>query len=543
MSSPRRENPRRSVNSPVSGPAHPATVLISQDTTTKTPQRRLRPDSSNSARSTSSAGSSSDNDTIFDGRSSRSDTPGSPFTPLKTPPKSTRRLLFSDELDNRSSGEALEEPPPDHESPERRLYTILSEVEEPFPYTPSKKSSQQSSPRRNLPSTERPPLRRQAHIDDVSQHQQRPKTSRIPGTFDSYNPEADRGTDHPGSDPVAASTEEMPQHTDEACQILGEFVGVPTVAYLINQAHQLRPVDWQVLKNIFTEDRQARLELQHLIQVLRIKIPKPAGSLNPLGGLPVKTVNHQQKILTFVPWKRGKNPRQVNSSIHECIKKRMRPTKELVKPSVHKPELGWIYVFESPKCAPGHVKIGKTKGEPQERMAKWEMCGITLIELEDSDRNAFEHYSIVESLIKAELHNKRRTYQCERHHKPVNHEEWYEIEKQIALHSVSRWRQWLKYERPLDNRGLLTPYWHWRVQKLPKCIDDVDWDSWTRPSLWDYLDFQFEQFGHGYYAQIKAHLCRKDLQFCLTGSMMAFILYTQFGLAGALWGLLALLIL
>ncbi len=349
--------------------------------------------------------------------------------------------------------------------------------------------------------------------------------------------------DDSGSGPTSSSTDEMPQHTDETCQILGEFAGVPTVSCLINQAHTLRLVDWQVLKNIFTEDKQARLDLQHLLQVLRIKISKPAGNLNPPGSLPTKKINYQQKILTFIPWKPRKNPRQINSSIHQCIKTRLRPTKELVDQPVSRPEPGWIYVFEAPQHAPGLVKFGKTKGEPQTRLAEWEMCGITLIELEDSDRNAFEHYSIVESLIKAELHNKRRTYECELHHKPVNHGEWYEIEKQIALDSVSRWRQWLKYKTPLDNRGLLTPYWHWRVQKLPKSIDNVDWDSWTRPSSWDYLDFQFEQFGHGYYAQIKAHLCRKDFQFCLTGGMMVFILYIQFGLAGATWGLLALLVL
>ncbi len=542
MASPRREIPRRSANSPVPRPTDPATVLISQDTSTKTPQRRPRPHPSNSATSTSSASSSSDNDTIFDVSTSRSGTPSSPFTPLKTSPNSPSRLLFSDGVVNRTSGRPLEEPPPDHEAPERRLYNILSEVEKSFPYTPSKKSGQRSRAWRNLSSTERPPLRRQAHIDDVFEHQQKSGSSRIPGTFDSHDPEADMAADYSASGSTSPSTDELPQHTDETCQILGEFAGVPTVSYLINQSHKLRPVDWQVLKTIFTKDKQARLDLQHLLQVLQIKIPKPAGNLNPPGGLPTKTTNLQQKILTFVPWEPKKNPRQINNSIHKCIKKRLRPTKELGDQPVNTPEPGWIYVFESPQNAPGHVKIGKTKGEPLKRLAEWEMCGTTLIELEDSDRNAFEHYSVVESLIKAELHNKRRTYECELHPKPVKHGEWYEIEKQIALDSVSRWRQWLKYQTPLDNRGFLTPYWHWRVQNLPKSIDNVDWDRWTRPSSLDYLDFQFEQFGHGYYFRIKAHLCRKDVHFWLTGGMMVFISYFQFGLAVAMSWLLALLI-
>ncbi|PMD22044.1 hypothetical protein NA56DRAFT_110304 [Hyaloscypha hepaticicola] len=543
MSSPRRETPRRPANSPIPRPTDPVTVLISQGTSTKTPHRRPRPNPSNSAASISSASSSSDNDTIFDVSSRRSCTPSSPFTPLKTTPNSPSRLLFSDEVDNRTSGRPLKEPPSDHEAPERRLYKILSEVEESFPYTPSKKSGQRSRTWRNVPSTERPPLRRQAHIDDVLQHQQKSENTRIPGTFDSHDPEADMAADYSGSGPASPSTDELPQHTDETCQILGEFAGVPTVSYLINQSHKLRPGDWQVLKTIFTNDKQARLDLRHLLQVLRIKIPKPASNSNPPGGLPTKATNHLQKILTFVPWRPKKNPRQINSSIHKCIKKRLRPTKELVDQLTNKPEPGWIYVFESPQNAPGHVKIGKTKDEPQKRLAEWEMCGITPIELEDSDRNPFEHYSVVESLISAELHNQRRTYECEFHHKPVKHGEWYEIENQIALDSVSRWRQWIKYQKPFDDRGFLTPYWHWRVQKVPKSIDNVDWDRWTRPSSWDYLDFQFEQFGQGYYARIKAHLGRKDSQFWLTGGMMVFIVYSQFGLFSAMSGLLALLIL
>jgi hypothetical protein len=89
----------------------------------------------------------------------------------------------------------------------------------------------------------------------------------------------------------------------------------------------------------------------------------------------------------------------------------------------------------------------------------------------------------------------------------------------------------------------LTPYWHWRVRKLPRFIDDVNWDSWTQPSSLDYIDYQLEEFGKGYYAHIKAHLCRKDFRFCLTGGMMMSILHTQFGMVGAIWGLLALLIL
>lgn len=374
----------------------------------------------------------------------------------------------------------------------------------------------------------RPTLHRQSNIDEVLR-QQRPKTSRLPGAFESQNIDIDMGAHYSASDPAASTADELAQHTDEACQILGEFIDLPIIVSLMHQEHQLRPTDWQLLKEILKEHKKARLDPRHLIQVLQIRI------------------ENQPKILKFVPWGSKKQPRHINNNIHNCIKRQTKATKDLIKTPASKPKPGWIYVFESPENAPGYVKIGKTDREPQERKGEWEKCGITLVEVEDINRNAFDHYSIVESLIKVELHNKRRKYTCDRPHHgangPVEHEEWYEIDKKTALNSIRRWRHWIKTEEPFNENGLLTPYWYWRAQKLPKFINDADWDRWTQPSPLDYVDFQFEQFGLGYYAQIKAHLGRKDFHFCLTGGMMMFILYTQFGMAGAVWGLLALLIL
>jgi hypothetical protein len=229
-----------------------------------------------------------------------------------------------------------------------------------------------------------------------------------------------------------------------------------------------------------------------------------------------------------------KDTRAINTSIYKCIKSERKPPKNPRKP-------GWIYIFESPGNAPGHVKIGKTNSNPDGRRKDWEECGFVLLEVQDSHRSAFDHYSIVESLVMAELHNTRRKFRCIKHEKI--HREWYEADRQIALNSIHRWRNWLISQRPLDETSNLTPYWRWRVEKLPKFINDVDWDRWTQPSPLDYLDYQLGQFGKGQYVQIKAHLSRKDIHFCLTGGMMIFILYARFGKVAAIWGLLALLVL
>jgi hypothetical protein len=57
-----------------------------------------------------------------------------------------------------------------------------------------------------------------------------------------------------------------------ARRILGEFVDSPTVAFLMPQAYQMRPVEWQVIRRILEEDDKARLDLQHLSQVLEVRM-------------------------------------------------------------------------------------------------------------------------------------------------------------------------------------------------------------------------------------------------------------------------------
>lgn len=57
-----------------------------------------------------------------------------------------------------------------------------------------------------------------------------------------------------------------------ARNILGEFIDAPTVAFLMPQAYQMRPVEWQVIRGILAEDEKARVDLQHLSQVLEVRM-------------------------------------------------------------------------------------------------------------------------------------------------------------------------------------------------------------------------------------------------------------------------------
>jgi len=57
-----------------------------------------------------------------------------------------------------------------------------------------------------------------------------------------------------------------------AKKILGNYLHAPTVAFLMPQAFQMRPVEWEVVRSILEEDERARLDLQHLSSVLETRM-------------------------------------------------------------------------------------------------------------------------------------------------------------------------------------------------------------------------------------------------------------------------------
>jgi hypothetical protein len=62
------------------------------------------------------------------------------------------------------------------------------------------------------------------------------------------------------------------QGEEAAATILGEFVHAPTVGFLMPQAFQMRPLEWEVIRGILESDERARNDLQHLSQVLEVRM-------------------------------------------------------------------------------------------------------------------------------------------------------------------------------------------------------------------------------------------------------------------------------
>jgi hypothetical protein len=67
-----------------------------------------------------------------------------------------------------------------------------------------------------------------------------------------------------------AKTQEQGEQV--ARSILGTYAQAPTVAFLIPQAYQMRPVEWQVIRDILEKDEKARNDLAHLSNVLDIRM-------------------------------------------------------------------------------------------------------------------------------------------------------------------------------------------------------------------------------------------------------------------------------
>lgn len=57
-----------------------------------------------------------------------------------------------------------------------------------------------------------------------------------------------------------------------AARILGHHVNSPTVAFLMPQAFQMRALEWEIIKDILEKDQKAQHDLQHLGQVLEVRM-------------------------------------------------------------------------------------------------------------------------------------------------------------------------------------------------------------------------------------------------------------------------------
>ncbi|OAQ74273.1 PHD finger domain-containing protein [Pochonia chlamydosporia 170] len=70
----------------------------------------------------------------------------------------------------------------------------------------------------------------------------------------------------PGGGPMTEAQKYQAQQAGQAtaAQVLGEFISVPTVQFLLPQAFQMSRREWEVIKSIYEKDPRARQDLQYL---------------------------------------------------------------------------------------------------------------------------------------------------------------------------------------------------------------------------------------------------------------------------------------
>ncbi|ESZ96097.1 hypothetical protein SBOR_3574 [Sclerotinia borealis F-4128] len=231
-----------------------------------------------------------------------------------------------------------------------------------------------------------------------------------------------------------------------------------------------------------------------------------------------------------------KSAREINHSIRSLLQKPLKPQSDLSP--------GYIYAFESPSCAPSHIKIGRSSRAPETRMREWSKCGMPITKVpkstshmvsessDSSGKDAFYHYTLVESILFEEFHNQRKWFECgicrNSQRGPRRHVEWLEIDALTATHAIDRWRTWLERQKPFTSSGKLTAFWQWKVDELPKRSSNMNWDNWTQSEALEHCDFWLEQFSF-YTSKLKPHIMRKDKQFWTTGCLFVVVSSLLYG--------------
>jgi hypothetical protein len=220
----------------------------------------------------------------------------------------------------------------------------------------------------------------------------------------------------------------------------------------------------------------------------------------------------------FVPYQVGrpKTEREINGLIHKIFRTKRKPPPE-------KKKIGWVYIMRQSSSSK-HVKIGYTNDEPSFRKAVLEKCHGSLVEVEDSHKNAFLYPGVVERLVLAELHNQRKKIKCDCE---TEHREWVEVESTIALASRNKWRTWIQTQQPFDSKRQLTPYWAWRVERVKEELNSVNWEQWTKPGPLDMLQFNIKEFSERRAPWFVHHITttRKDKHFWLVGMIIGLLMF------------------
>lgn len=114
--------------------------------------------------------------------------------------------------------------------------------------------------------------------------------------------------------------------------------------------------------------------------------------------------------------------------------------------------------------------------------------------ISDPDDKQFLHCGIVETLVHAELLDKRWKYKCATCKKKGRHQfedvrkehcEWFTVTDAHALEVVERWRGWIVHQQPYRRNGTLRGIWIWKHDQAVK-TKTVDFAQWVTLRWFDW---------------------------------------------------------
>ncbi|CAG8978446.1 hypothetical protein HYALB_00013273 [Hymenoscyphus albidus] len=121
----------------------------------------------------------------------------------------------------------------------------------------------------NAPETQSP---------SIMTHPQRQMTmSGAPPSMSPINPQnntfvAPQVPQPPHAPQMNAEQKQQREGEATAARILGQHLYAPTVKFLMPQAYQMRPLEWEIIRDILEKDLKAQQDLQYLSQVLEIRM-------------------------------------------------------------------------------------------------------------------------------------------------------------------------------------------------------------------------------------------------------------------------------
>ena len=129
-------------------------------------------------------------------------------------------------------------------------------------------------------------------------------------------------------------------------------------------------------------------------------------------------------------------------------------------------------MLQIPHC-PEYVKIGRTKGDPDNRRKQLLKCGYELEVVDKGSFTAVPCHQRLEKIIHLDLRNRQHTFICSCKKSRKNgsnhdadglteHGEWFKIDSEDAIRTVDKWRGWMQRD-PYDMDGNLKLEWQKRV--------------------------------------------------------------------------------